>query len=501
MPKLYGCPTPTFKSKIEYEETLGGECAKFMKQLGKKPMEWQELALNDILSLTPDNELMNMIAAMSIPRQNGKTFLIACICAFALVQMPYFLGVNTLRILYTSHRVTTNNDIYNYMLEMFDNEEEYPELWKFTHPNGNSRQGNGIKRRNGNEGIECKWTDNGEHYKTELVFSARSKNAARGSSVDIIIFDEAQELTEDQAAAIMPTGAASKKKQLIIQIGTPNYELCAGTVFKRLRKNCMEKDIKGRLYMEWGITEITDNSDRKLWAQTNPSLGHLINADFIEAVEYSTMSELDFARERLGYWSNTDSLGIEHPINQEDWERCINKNPGKGEIKCIGVKFTPNASDCAVSICVKNGEEYHIELLQVFSTHKGLDGLITFLTDFKKSASQILIDSKSTSYDVQQRLLHNKVSKSCIIIANTGDMANANVMLKNSVIEKSITHFDQEQLNDAVCKCKKRVIGSQGLWGFEDNEDGYAFIVESAALALYSCKTTKRNPKRRGRIA
>lgn len=496
--KLYGCQTPTFRWCAEYKESLGDVCFEFLKAYGVELFEWERNQINDWLALDANNAFINMIVGLCVPRRNGKTLVVAAVSTFFLTIYPEYIGVNRFKILYSSHSVSTNMETFDTFLdEFFDNEEKAPDLYKLTHW---GVRNTGIGKSNGKEQIVCKWKSNGIDYKTTIKFNARSKNKARGVGCNVIIFDEAQELTAAQTAAMLPTAGSSKVKPQVIYLGTPDYPDCDGTTFKELRQRAIDKKPRGVCWSEWSVNEIGDVSDRKRWAATNPSLGYILNEDWIEISELNSMSEDDFARERLGYWAKKEEL-LDLPISEEDWEICATNEPLQGKIVCYGIKFDYLSEHAAVSVCVKNDECFHIELADVVDCKNGISELIEKLTTIGKKAAQIIIDGKGTSYDVQQRLLKNRVPKSAIIVTKPTELGTACMMLANAVAAHEITHFaPQEQLNDAATTCTRRIIGKDGTWGFDNSDKGYAFIIESAALAYYSCRITKRNPNRKGRI-
>lgn len=84
-----------------------------------------------------------------------------------------------------------------------------------------------IRYTNGEECIEL---DNGG----TIEFSARSRQAARGfDGISLVVFDEAQELMDDQVEAIMATLSASATgTRQLIYTGTPPYPNCPGEVFR-----------------------------------------------------------------------------------------------------------------------------------------------------------------------------------------------------------------------------------------------------------------------------
>lgn len=495
--KLYGCQTPTYKWCENYDKTLGDICIEFIESYDISLFEWEKNFINDCLALDPNDAFMNMLIGLCVPRRNGKTLIVCVLSIFFLTVYPSYVGLQEINILYSSHAVKTNMETFEMMLGYFDDKEKYPDLYELTHW---GPRYNGIGKANGKERIECKWEDDKVRYHTKISFNARSKSAARGIGTNLIIFDEAQELTSEQTAAMLPTAGSSKTEQMIIYLGTPDYPGCPGDRFKDLRNRAWEKKPTGVCWTEWSTSEIGDITDRNRWAATNPSLGYVLSERWIETAELNGMSEDDFARERLGYWANEEEL-LDLPIPKEDWIRCEVDKPQNEGLTCYGVKFDLTGLHASVSACVKNEDNFYVELINVYNCKNGMNDLVEFLTSIGRKAAQIIIDGRGTSYDLQQRLLQNKVPKSAIIVTKTNDLTDACSMLANAVVTHEITHYDKQwQLNDSATTCTRRIVGNKGAWGFEDSDKGWAFIIESAALAYFASRTTKRNPKRKGRI-
>jgi hypothetical protein len=68
-----------------------------------------------------------------------------------------------------------------------------------------------------------------------------------------------------------------------------------------------------------------------------------------------------------------------------------------------------------------------------------------------------------------------------------------------AVSERTITHFGQEALTASATRTTRRRIGSRGGWGFGSTDEGDATLVESAALAHWAARTTRRDPNRKSR--
>lgn len=69
-----------------------------------------------------------------------------------------------------------------------------------------------------------------------------SRGASRGFTADVLICDEAQELTDEQMAALMPVISAGRKQNSqTILIGTPPNPTCTAEVFKATRDRALSE--------------------------------------------------------------------------------------------------------------------------------------------------------------------------------------------------------------------------------------------------------------------
>ena len=128
---------------------------------------------------------------LSCPRQNGKNAILEVYELFVTVGLGR-------RVLHTAHEVKTGRKHFRRLRYFFgeraaDPGAEFQELNKFVRE---------IRNVNGQEGI---YLTNGGSI--ELV--ARSKSSGRGFTVDTLVCDEAQELTDDELQAINPSISAA----------------------------------------------------------------------------------------------------------------------------------------------------------------------------------------------------------------------------------------------------------------------------------------------------
>ena len=202
---MKGSQEPRYRVEPERDSTDGHDAADLMTAYGCTLDEWQEDVLACWLGRM-DGAYNVTSAGLTLPRQNGKN-----VCLEA--REFYGLVINGERILHTAHQVRTAKKSFRRLAAMFT-DKRHPEITDLVKI---------IRYTNGEECIEL---DNGG----VIEFSARSRQAARGfDGISLVVYDEAQELTDDQMEAIMATLSASATgTRQLIYTGTPPYPGCPG---------------------------------------------------------------------------------------------------------------------------------------------------------------------------------------------------------------------------------------------------------------------------------
>lgn len=429
-------------------------------------MEWQVNVLEPWLAVDADGKWVSKTCGLSVPRQNGKT--LGTVAARAV----YGMLARNEQIVYTSHSQTTSTETFEGMREIFESRR----LRKYVKK---------VQTALGREGI---WLKSGARIK----FYARTRNGGRGKHGDLMIFDEAQELTDNQQASFKSVISASSNPQTIY-LGTPPDEKAPGVVFRRIRDRALSGS-GGRSWAEWSVDEIGDVSDRSRWYLTNPSLGILIMESTVES-ECDDYAPDKFAIERLGWWSPT-SVQVEHPIDAADWEACRTDDPPEDGIMGVGAKFSPDGSRMALAVCLKPrlGVPY-VEVVKACSTSHGTKWLARWLLERRDRIASVAIDGKRGERAIQM-LNDEKFPKAALHVPGSQDVAKACAALVDAVEARDISHYGQPALDDAATKCGKRKIGQDGS-GFEDTEEGDSTLIEACALAYREAMTTKRRPGRK----
>lgn len=478
---MKGNQTPRIRTEPSRIGTDGKGAAMLMRAYGYTLDEWQQLVLDSWLGTDEEGDYTVTSAGLSVPRQNGKNCIVEA-------REFYGLVVNGERILHTAHQVRTSKKAFRRLANMFT-DKTHPEIIKAVKK---------IRYGIGEESIEL---NNGGI----IEFTARSRQAARGyDGISLVVYDEAQELTDEQAEAIMAVLSASATgTRQLIYIGTPPYIGCNGEVFRRFRQACITADpSKGTksCWHEWGvaadsITEI-DIANKKLWYEANPALGYRLTEEFT-VEEFKTLSADGFARERLGWWAKPPAKMLETAIDPKTWDSCAS-DMGRPEGKtAYGVKFTPDGAEVVLAGAVipKEGKA-RITLLAIEPTGAGLSWLAAWLNERYKKAACVVIDGKNGTDVLIDKIQDTWRFKGSIIKPTAQNVITAASMLLNELNEGTVTWYSkQEDLRDSAITAIKRPI--RGGWGFGGQT---CAPIEACSLALWGCRTVKRDPGRKMRI-
>lgn len=458
-------------------DTDGDDAAELTRAYGFVLDEWQRLVLNSWLGRDSDDKYTATSCGLSVPRQNGKNAILEA-------RELYGICVNGEAILHTAHRVDTARKSFLRLARFFD-ERVNPDLAAMVET---------IRRTNGQESIVL---INGG----VIEFSSRVNGGARGSTYDVVVFDEAQELTDDQMESILSTVSASPSgnRQLVFT-GTPPSPVSPGTVFRRKREAALDGEDLFASWHEWSVDEIGDVTDVSRWYEVNPALGIRLDEQFT-ATECATLSEEGFARERLGWWENR-SQGMRPAIKKYDWEQTAGEKPylSNKAIKAFGVKFTPDGERYALAGSAKELVNVYIEGIAYESVNGSrLQKLADWLIERKDTAACIAIDGKGNADTLMRKLIEGGVSKKSLMRLSTNDAIASSSMFIANLDERTTTHPPDGVLTDQALSAQKRDIGHAGGWGFADGVEPCA-LIEAASIANYAARITKRRPGRKVKL-
>jgi hypothetical protein len=247
-------------------------------KLGVQFDRWQDGAAQLALSRGVDGRLATSVGGvgMSIPRQVGKTYLFTGLVFTLCVERPGLL------VLWTSHHAVTTSETFLVMQGFADRPQVAPFVKRVYLGSGDER----IEFTNG----------------SRILFGARERGFGRGiSGVDVLVFDEAQILSE-RALQNMLASMNRSSLGLHVYVGTPPRPgMDNSEVFSRMRVEALSGEADDLVWIECGADDGADLDDRAQWAQANCSFPLHTPEASIRRLRRKLDAD-GFRREALGIW-------------------------------------------------------------------------------------------------------------------------------------------------------------------------------------------------------
>jgi hypothetical protein len=199
------------------------------------------------------------------------------------------------KIVHSAHLFDTSRDAFNRMCEIIENCD-----WL------RQRTGKPLRGK-GNEAIPLTRAAGGG----VIEFKARTLHGARGLSGERVTFDEAYGLTVGHYQAVSPILATMPNPQITYTSSPPDDKtgmMPADALAPSIRARGLAGDDPTLASFEWSPPEDFNPADEDVWYLCNPSLGHLIDPEYLQRqwrVFEGSGRPSAFATEHLGVWPET----------------------------------------------------------------------------------------------------------------------------------------------------------------------------------------------------
>lgn len=466
--KLMGCQEPSVRLAPNYDTTDGVDAEQILRMGGTNLDPWQTGALYDWMAVSPMGSWICKTCGLSVGRQNGKSNLVEGRAEAGML-------LYNEQVIYTAHLQKTSTETFEEMANFFDS----PEMRDYVKD---------IKTALGREQIILK-------SGARIKYLARTRNGGRGQHGDLLIFDEAQELDENQQASFLPAISASLNPQTIY-VGTPPGPESVGTVFRSIRDKALAKETKTTAWSEFSVKEIGDVHDRRRWAATNPALGMRILESTIEG-ECEQMDPDMFARERLGWWTPMAEHKVEYVIPADLWDACKSTETKPDGKTAYGVKFSADGSEvCLCGAVIPKDGPSRVSLIDKRPTGHGLGWLADWLNARYDKACCVVIDGRNGVDVLVEKITPTWKMKGSVIRPGVREMIAAVGTLTDAVNVQKVTWYEGQDVlrESAVTSVKRKMGGGFGFGG--DN----SIPIEAAALALWGATNSKRDPSKKMRL-
>lgn len=453
-PRFNTAPCPKGYSLAHAER-----CIKFAAGYGLVLDPWQQTDVRSWLRESKSGLWCASTWATSVPRQNGKNGGLEAVELYLMVAL-------NLKILHTSHLLSSARKAFKRLMYFFGRKVNDPDA-KFPELNALVVE---IRKTNGQEAIELKGGG-------LIEVGARTGGAGRGSSFDVLVVDEAQEYEEDEQEALEPTTSASPSGDPVtIYMGTPPREVSErGAPFMAVRVSALSGKSKTIAWVEHSadgdLDSMTDAelavfvADRNHWAEANPALGIRIKLRTIEA-EFEKWSARSFARERLNMWPSISSS--ESAIPADKWvARALDEVPEDWPLAAVGIDMNPERTAITLAVAAWSPDGVHVELVDSTEADERFDEMLSeqivaWLWKRCHRRIPVVLDAYTPARSLEPLL---KKRKMMVRVLGAGELAQACGGFYDAVVkDKTLSHFDQPQLNASIGGAVKDPFGKSGAW-------------------------------------
>lgn len=314
-------------------------------------------------------------------------------------------------------------------------------------------------------------------------------SAFRSEAADIILFDEAGELSVDRSEDLV-TGALplmdTRSAAQVIIAGTPSKDR-EGLLWDKTQEALAPKSKIGAvLYMADDTDEIfevdADGTQRlnvNLLKRVHPGIGTLTKlATIVRRSEQ--MKQDQFEREYLCRFPFDSASSA---IKESDWNACQSTDPLPPRPDRVGIAFdvAPDGSSAALVAAWRDEtERAHIELLAL---DWGTDWLPAAARKAqRKHRSPIAYDSIGANEDPASRMKKLRCSLAPVWLKQ---VQGAAARIAGAITKHKLTHYDQDDLTTAVLGATWRTVGDSGrLFARKASASDVSPLV-AASLALW----------------
>lgn len=427
---------------------------------------WQHGAGKLTLSKRADGTYAADTTCISIPRQAGKTYLIACII-FALCMLKPGLTV-----IWTAHRKTTARETF----DQFDGMAKRPRVA------AHIRQ---VLHGKGDEAIHF---TNG----SRILFGARESGFGRGfAGVDILVCDEGQILPDSTLEDLGATQNTAPNP-LFFVMGTPPRPRDPGEFFTLLRQEAIDGESDSTLYIETSADRGTDPMDPEQLRKANPSYPHRSTHRAMLRLRKKLKNNDSWNREARGIWDEITKHFS--PIPTTPWAEQVDVGPTDGtKPTALAVDMSHDRHISVAACWLEDEDAAHGE--EVWAG-VDTDAAVEWIVARAGRRLPVVIDSASPAASLAPILRARGVR---VLMTSGTDMAKACGQLVDKIGLGKFTHAGQESVNEAAKGARKRAIGTAGGWGYDRRDESVNIApLVALTLALFGALATKKKRATRG---
>jgi phage terminase large subunit-like protein len=455
-----GSQTPRVSNYPAYDLSAAPEIIDLARTAGLILDPWQQYVLTHGLGMHADGEWTARRVSCWVPRQNGKGAIIEAL------ELAWLFLLDEELIIHSAHQHRTSKRAYARLEKLI---RRTPSMFKRV---------KAFRQTNGEHEIEL-------HDGRLLQYTTRSRTAVRGFSAPKLVLDEAQELTGEQIAAMMPTVSAMPNWQIWF-FGTPPDDQAAWVY------GLKEDGEAGRprlAHFDWGVDLVAEApgtyekaADIELAFAANPAMGDApgcrIEPATVEDEYRPSGLGTKYPQERLGAWKPRalEGGGV---IDPRVWADLGDPSSRRDGDVALAVDVTPLRTHASIAMYgVRADGLGHV---QVVTYGEGVDWVVGKLAELKRvldpvaigldpkgGASSLLGELEAAGIKAPADSEHPERGDLALPLAH--EVAQATGQFIDAVRERRLRHVGQPELTSAVANAKTRPLLDAVAWGRKQSD-------------------------------
>ncbi|QJU52939.1 hypothetical protein SCB71_06355 [Herbiconiux sp. KACC 21604] len=482
--ELVGAQRPRLHRLPPRAGSLGEEALDLWYLAGKRSDPWQELSLDSIFSIDDDGRWVCTEHGELVARQNGKGDVLSPATMAHLYLWPKPDG-EPKTIVHTAHQFKTAREAFLRLRRVIQSSAVL--MGEVTR----------ISTAHGEEGFELA---NGNR----LLYLARSANSGVGFTTDVLIIDEAQQMSQAALDALLPTMSAVDNTQ-IIYTGTVPDELNDSEVWEGVRDRGRTGSDPRTGWMEFSpegsedpdVADTIDIRDERNWVAGNPGLGYRpgLTRETIED-EISRLSPDSVRRLRLNIWPNRRPVA-EVKLSELDldvWKRHAREDAGvSGDGVVLSLALGRGGGYGTIGKAVRVDSE-HIAV-EHHDTQRGTRWIAPALAKLKKEHGNALVvlDAKNAAAVISA--LETAGVK--FLAMNLDEIAAAHTLFIEHVNAGLVPHRPQDEVTMSLQMATTRAIGRAGQTWEQSDPTKPITHAQAVTWALWGVLKSEATPTKR----
>lgn len=469
-PLILGAQRPRISHVPAYASTAGDEAIALALLAGLELDDWQQWVLRESLGERPDGKWSAPTVGLVVGRQNGKNAILEARELYGLFVL------NEQLIIHSAHEQKTASEHFRRLLKRIRSTPKLAE--RMLKPTAGK----------GSEAIELK-------SGARIMFTTRTGGGGRGLTVDLIVYDEAMHLTEDERSAVAPTMAAQSMTGntqtwytgSAVDQQNPKHD---GRPLAQIRRAGMSGASRVA-YFEWSApgddpssVSTTVAADVHIWALANPGMNIRISSSWIEHERTIEMGPRGFAVERLGIgdWPEPDE-GYS-VISAEAWAALEDPALELHSGIAFALDVSPDRRHAAMAAAGRRKDL--VQQVEIGEHRAGTDWIVPRAEQLveKHGSVTIAVDGRGPAASLIAELEAVGVT---VVQANSQDMAQACGQFFDGVMHGTFRHRGSAELRAAVKGATQRTLGDAWAWDRRSSSVDISPLV-AATLALWAAR-------------